>query len=46
MHYPVLEYQVKESLEKRRLFQINWNKGQYLLFEDGTVLIRSSRDTL
>jgi hypothetical protein len=34
------------SLEKTPSFTgINWNKGQYLLFEDGTVLniIRSSK---
>jgi hypothetical protein len=48
MHYPVLEYPTKVkslSLEKTPSFtgKLTGIKGQYLLFEDGTVFnIRSS----
>jgi hypothetical protein len=48
MHYPVLEYPTKVkslSLEKTPNFtgKLTGIKGQYLLFEDGTVFnIRSS----
>jgi hypothetical protein len=47
MHYPVMHYPTKVkslSLEKTPIYRkIDWQKGQYLLFEDGTVFnIRSS----
>jgi hypothetical protein len=48
MHYPVLEYPTKVnslSLEKSPNFKgkLTGIKGQYLIFEDGTVFnIRSS----
>jgi hypothetical protein len=50
MHYPVLHYPTKVkslSLERHPVSRkINWHKGQYLLFEDGTVLSVVLRDTV